>query len=130
MKGHTTPMSTQIDRHAVVAQTTEQLVIALDGIRFSDPDAAALQPSVWVDAFRSAIVNGKSVSDEVRACIQERLDHFAAEDFVANADDRRRVLDLFSPRPGISARLLEMAECGFLERLFPGAAGDPQARGA
>ena len=119
MKGHTTPMSTQIDRHAVVAQTTEQLVIALDGIRFSDPDAAALQPSVWVDAFRSAIVNGKSVSDEVRACIQERLDHFAAEDFVANADDRRRVLDLLSPRPGISARLLEMAECGFLERLFP-----------
>ena len=119
MKGHTTPMSTQTDRHAVVAQTTEQLVIALDGIRFSDPDAAALQPSVWVDAFRSAIVNGKSVSDEVRACIQERLDHFAAEDFVANADDRKRVLDLLSPRPGVSARLLEMAECGFLERLFP-----------
>ena len=44
-------MSTNTDRHAVVAQTTEQLVIALDGIRFSDPDAAALQPSVWVDAF-------------------------------------------------------------------------------
>ena len=94
-------------------------MIALDGIRFSDPDAAALQPSVWVDAFRSAIVNGKAVSDEVRACIQEHLDHFAAEDFVANADDRRRVLDLLSPRPGVSARLLEMAECGFLERLFP-----------
>ena len=119
MKGHTTPMSMQTEHLSAVAQTAEQLVIALDGIRFSDPDAAALQPSIWIDAFRSAIVNGKAVSDEVRACIQEHLDRFAAEDFVANADDRRRVLDLLSPRPGVSARLLEMAECGFLERLFP-----------
>ena len=112
-------MSMQTEHLSAVAQTAEQLVIALDGIRFSDPDAAALQPSIWIDAFRSAIVNGKAVSDEVRACIQEHLDRFAAEDFVANADDRRRVLDLLSPRPGVSARLLEMAECGFLERLFP-----------
>ncbi len=59
MKGHTTPMSTQTEHLSAVAQTAEQLVIALDGIRFSDPDAAALQPSIWVDAFRSAIVNGK-----------------------------------------------------------------------
>ena len=33
--------------------------------------------------------------------------------------DRKAVLDLLSPRPGMSARLLEMAECGLLERLFP-----------
>jgi [protein-PII] uridylyltransferase len=94
-------------------------MVALDGIRFTDPDAAAMQPPVWVDAFRSAVVNGRAVSDEARSCIQENLGHFAPEDFVATDPDRKSVLDLLSPRPGISARLLEMAECGLLERLFP-----------
>jgi [protein-PII] uridylyltransferase len=47
------------------------------------------------------------------------LDHFCAEDFVSTDVARRAVLDLLSPRPGISARLLEMAECGLLDRFFP-----------
>jgi [protein-PII] uridylyltransferase len=119
MKGDTTLMSTPSEVRTAVEETEGPLRVALDGIRFADPDTAALQPPVWVDAFRSAVVNGKSVSDEVRSCIQEHLTHFATEDFLATEDDRKRVLDLLSPRPGISARLLEMAECGFLERLLP-----------
>jgi [protein-PII] uridylyltransferase len=94
-------------------------MVALDGIRFSDPDAAAMQPPIWVDAFRVAVANGRAVSHEARTCIQENLEHCAADDFVSSELDRKAVLDLLNPRPGVSARLLEMAECGLLERLFP-----------
>jgi [protein-PII] uridylyltransferase len=94
-------------------------MVGLDGIRFTDPDAAARQPPVWVDAFRMAVANGRAVSHDARSCIQENLDHCAPEAFVAADLDRKAVLDLLSPRPGISTRLLEMAECGLLERLFP-----------
>jgi [protein-PII] uridylyltransferase len=100
-------------------RATRHLLVALDGIRFTDPDAAAMQPPVWVDAFRVAVANGRSVSYEARNCIQENLEQCRPEDFLSTALDRKAVLDLLVPRPGVSARLLEMAECGLLERLFP-----------
>ena len=65
------------------------------------------------------MANGRGVSHDVRNCIQESLDHSTLEDFTAAETDRKALLDLMSPRPGISARLLEMAECGLLERMFP-----------
>ncbi len=49
-------------------------MVALDGIRFSDPDAAAAQPSIWVDVFRSAIAHGRAVSPDTTLCIQENLE--------------------------------------------------------
>jgi [protein-PII] uridylyltransferase len=107
------------DISASAGRTGKHLAVALDGIRFSDPDAAALQPSVWVEAFRVAVANGRAVSHDVRNCIQESLDHSTLEDFTAAETDRKALLDLMSPRPGVSARLLEMAECGLLERMFP-----------
>jgi [protein-PII] uridylyltransferase len=112
-------MSMQPEPQSPFGRSAAHLMVAFDGIRFTDPGTAAMQPPVWVDAFRSAAATGKAVSDEVRSCIQNHLNHFAAEDFLASEVDRKGVLDLLSPRPGISARLLEMAECGLLERLFP-----------
>ena len=58
---------------ASAGRTGKHLTVALDGIRFSDPDAAALQPSVWVEAFRVAVANGRGVSHDVRNCIQENF---------------------------------------------------------
>jgi [protein-PII] uridylyltransferase len=108
--------TTDLHSHGHAAR---HLTVALDGIRFTDPDLAAMQPPVWVDAFRSAVANGRAVSHEARTCIQENLHHCAPEDFVATDLDRKALHDLLGPRPGVSARLLEMAECGLLEGLFP-----------
>ena len=90
-----------------------------DGIAFNDPDAAAEQPSMWVDAFRAAIAHGRALSSDATLCIQENLQRFIADDFVASELDRKALLDLLSPKAGASARLLEMAECGLLERILP-----------
>ncbi len=105
--------------HSAFGRAGHHVMVALDGIRFSDPDAAATQPPVWVDAFRVAIAQGRQVAHEARTCIQENLQHCTADDFAAGELDRKALLDLLSPRPGLSARLLEMAECGLLECLFP-----------
>ncbi|MEO7273836.1 MAG: hypothetical protein ABIX28_08485 [Vicinamibacterales bacterium] len=94
-------------------------MVALDGIRFSDPDAAAAAPSIWVDAFRAAVAHGRAVSPDATLCIQENLERSTPDDFVATELDRKAVLDLLGPKPGVSARLLEMAECGLLERMLP-----------
>ena len=105
--------------HSAFGRAGRHVMVALDGIRFSDPDAAATQPPVWVDAFRVAIAQGRQVSHDARTCIQENLQRCTADDFVASELDRKALLDLLSPRPGVSARLLEMAECGLLECVFP-----------
>ena len=59
-------------------RTPRYLAVALDGIRFTDADAAGLRPALWVDAFRTAVSNGRGVSLEARACIQENLSHSTA----------------------------------------------------
>ena len=59
------------------------------------------------------------LSSDATLCIQENLQRFIADDFVASELDRKALLDLLSPKAGASARLLEMAECGLLERMLP-----------
>jgi [protein-PII] uridylyltransferase len=113
----TMPSSSEIP--VTYARPGKHLTVALDGIRFVDPDSAALQPSIWIDAFRVAVASGRAVSHDLRTCVQDSLQHFSSEDFTASESDRQAVLDLMVPRPGGSARLHEMAECGLLERLFP-----------
>ncbi len=53
------------------------------------------------------------------ALIQDNLERSEPEDFLVTDEHRQAVLELLEPRPGLSARLMEMAECGLLERLFP-----------
>ena len=112
-------MTPTTDVLSAFGRTSRHVMVALDGIRFSDPDAAAAQPSTWVDAFRAAIAHGRAVSPDTTLCIHDNLERSTPDDFVATELDRKAVLDLLGPKPGVSARLLEMAECGLLERMLP-----------
>src|SRR3954463_16624379 len=94
----TVSMSTSpSELHSAFGRAGRHVMVALDGIRFSDPDAAATQPTVWVDAFRLAIAQGRPVSHAARTCIQENLQRCSADDFVASDLDRKALLDLLSP---------------------------------
>ncbi|HVW06164.1 MAG TPA: hypothetical protein VHB78_14230 [Vicinamibacterales bacterium] len=98
---------------------TESVAVGPDGIRFVDPVKAVAQPAVWLEAFEVAIANGYPVSDQVRACIQENVGRYTADYFVATEDARLRLRAMLSPRPGLSARLSDMLECGLLGTIFP-----------
>lgn len=93
--------------------------VGADGVRFADPVLAATQPMAWLEAFEVAIANGYPVSDDVLVCIQENVGRYPAEYFVATEDARLRLRAMLDPRPGLSARLGDMLECGLLTALFP-----------
>ena len=98
---------------------TETVAVGADGIRFVDPARAVAQPSVWLEAFEVAIANGYPVSDDVRLTVQENVGRYTADYFVATEESRLRLRAMLHPRPGLSARLGEMLECGLLGALFP-----------
>jgi [protein-PII] uridylyltransferase len=98
---------------------TENVAVAADGIRFVDPVRAIGQPAVWLEAFEVAIANGYPVSDEVRHLIQENVGRYTADYFMASEEARLRVRAMMYPRPGLSAHLSDMLECGLLGTIFP-----------
>jgi [protein-PII] uridylyltransferase len=98
---------------------TENVAVAAEGIRFVDPAKAVGQPAVWLEAFEVAIANGYAVSDDVRACIQENVGRYTADYFMATEEARLRLRAMLYPRPGLSARLADMLECGLLGTIFP-----------
>lgn len=100
-------------------QVTEHVAVAADGIRFVDPSRAVAQPTVWLEAFEVAIANGYPVSPDVLALVQENVGRYTADYFVASEEARLRLRAMLYPRPGLSARLGDMLECGLLGTLFP-----------
>jgi [protein-PII] uridylyltransferase len=93
--------------------------ITADGVRFTDEERVASMPALWLEAFRIALAYGCPVSDQVRACIEQNVAKFTADDFVATEGDRQQLLQLLRPRPGLYARLSEMHDCGLLGCIFP-----------
>jgi [protein-PII] uridylyltransferase len=100
-------------------RVTEHVRVAEDGVRFVDPSRAGAQPLVWIEAFEVAIANGYPVSDEVRAAIQANVGRYTAEYFTGTEEARLRLRAMLYPRPGLSARLGDMLECGLLGAIFP-----------
>jgi [protein-PII] uridylyltransferase len=100
-------------------RTSRSFDLAADGLRFADAAAAAGRPSLWVELFRLAIVDGCPVSEDALDSIERNLHRFGPDDFVATEADRQQLRALLVPRPGLYARLSEMHECGLLSRLFP-----------
>jgi UTP:GlnB (protein PII) uridylyltransferase len=90
-----------------------------DGIRFVDPREAASGSGTWLLGFQTAIERHAPVSDQALTVIQRNVERYAAEDFVSTEPERRVILNLFRPRPGLYARLSEMHDCGLLGRIFP-----------
>ncbi len=76
------------DPAAAAGPVTEHLSIAPDGVTFRDPARAAVQPSVWLDAFGLAIETGERVSDDVLQVVQANVGRYTAEYFVATAEAR------------------------------------------
>jgi [protein-PII] uridylyltransferase len=95
------------------------LGLSRDGIRFLDQVQAARNPGSWLGAFQAAIDAQTEVSEEALSCIQQHVDRYRADDFFPQAADRRAVLRLLKPVPGLYARLSEMHDCGLLGRVFP-----------
>jgi [protein-PII] uridylyltransferase len=95
------------------------VAIGPEGAVFLDPPRAMAQPAVWLDAFEVAIAHGCPVAPEARALMQEQVGRYTADYFVATEEARRRLRAMLVPRPGLSARLAEMLECGLLGAIFP-----------
>ena len=95
------------------------LEIAADGVRFVDPARLAAMPTMWLEAFRVALAEGCPVSEQARTCIEQHVNEYTADDFVATEGDRQQLRSLLVPKAGLYARLSEMHDCGLLGRLFP-----------
>jgi [protein-PII] uridylyltransferase len=94
------------------------LGLSRDGIRFLDPVRAARMPASWLAAFQAAIDSRTEVTEEALSCIQQHVDRYKPEDFVAESRDRV-MMRLLKPRPGLYAALSQMHDCGLLGRVFP-----------
>ncbi len=93
--------------------------ITSEGVRFLDLTRAASRPSLWLELFRIALSNGCAVSEQALTCIEQNIERYAPDDFMATDGDRQLVRSMLYPRPGLYARLTEMHDCGLLDRVFP-----------
>lgn len=93
--------------------------ITAEGVRFLDLTRAAARPGLWLELFRIALSNGCGVSEQALNCIEQNVERFTTDDFLATEGDRQLVRTMLYPRPGLYARLTEMHDCGLLNRLFP-----------
>jgi [protein-PII] uridylyltransferase len=110
-----TPVSTRsASRHV-----GRHFEITPEGVRFLDLTRAATRPGLWLELFRIALSNGCGVSEQALNCIEQNIERFSADDFLATEGDRQLVRTMLYPRPGLYARLTEMHDCGLLNRVFP-----------
>jgi [protein-PII] uridylyltransferase len=103
----------------VFRQIGRHVEITSEGVRFLDLTRAVSRPSLWLELFRIALSNGCPVSEQALTCIEQNVERYTSDDFLATDGDRQLVRSLLFPRPGLYARLSEMHDCGLLERLFP-----------
>jgi [protein-PII] uridylyltransferase len=99
----------------------ENLMWVVEGITFADAASAASAPAEWLRAFEAAVSRNVPVADDALALMErEQQRHIYAPDvFLPTAEHQRRVLQFMRPRPGLSARLGEMRDCGLLGAMFP-----------
>jgi [protein-PII] uridylyltransferase len=93
--------------------------VTAEGVRFTDLNRAARQPSLWLEAFRIALAHQCAVSEQALNCIEQNLHRCRADDFVTTEGDRIQLRKLLAPRPGLYDRLSELHDCGLLNKIFP-----------
>ncbi len=105
------------------------LSIGPDGVTFRDPARAAVQPSVWLEAFEVAIANGEPRLRR-RAPDASRRTSAATPPTTSWRPRRRglRLRSMLAPDAGLSARLSDMLECGLLGDDLPGVREDSLPR--
>jgi [protein-PII] uridylyltransferase len=88
-------------------------------VAFVDAARAATEPASWIDTFDAAVARNVPVADESLVVIRQHVARYPPEAFFPTDRERHRLLEFLRPRPGLSARLKEMHECGLLGALFP-----------
>jgi [protein-PII] uridylyltransferase len=99
----------------------ENLMWVVEGINFADAATAAAAPGEWLRAFEAAVSRNVPVADDALALIERELQkhHYGPDDLCPATGHQLRVLQFMRPRPGLSARLSEMRDCGLLGGIFP-----------
>jgi [protein-PII] uridylyltransferase len=99
----------------------ENLMWVVEGITFAEPARAAAEPAEWLRLFDAAVSRNVSVADDALALIEreQQLHNYPPEAFHPTPEHRQGVVNFLRPRPGLSARLSEMRDCGFLGALLP-----------
>ena len=99
----------------------ENLMCVVEGITFVDFSKAAAAPAEWLSAFDAAVSRNVPVADDALALIEreQQTHNYPPEVFHPTAGHRIRLLHFLRPRPGLSARLSEMRDCGLLGAIFP-----------
>jgi [protein-PII] uridylyltransferase len=103
----------------VVRRVGRHFEITPEGISFLDLTRASSRPALWLELFRLALANGCGASEQALTCIEQNVDRYTADDFLATEGDRQQLRSMLSPRPGLYARLSEMHDCGLLNQVFP-----------
>ena len=99
----------------------ENLMWVVEGITFSDPAAAAASPAEWLRVFDAAASRGVPVADDALALMEreQQVHNYAPAALHPTAEHRQQIVQFLRPRPGLSARLSEMRDCGVLGAIFP-----------
>ena len=99
----------------------ENLIWVVEGITFADMTQAAAFPVSWLRAFEAAASRNVPVADEALALMErEQENHrYPPDTFLPSGAHTQRLVQFLRPRPGLSARLGEMRDCGLLGALFP-----------
>ena len=99
----------------------ENLMWVVEGITFADEAKAVGAPASWLRAFEAAVSRSVPVADEALALMEreQELGRYTPDVLLPTAADRQRLVQFLRPRPGLSARLAEMRDCGLLGAIFP-----------
>ncbi len=99
----------------------ENLMCVVEGITFADFSKAVAAPEEWLSAFEAAVSRNVPVADDALAMIErvQQKQSYPPETFLPTTTQQIRLLHFMRPRPGLSARLGEMRDCGLLGAIFP-----------
>jgi [protein-PII] uridylyltransferase len=99
----------------------ENLMWVVEGITFADAATAARFPASWLRVFEAAASRNVPVADEALALMEreQELHRYTPDTFLATPTHQQLLVQFLRPRPGLSARLAEMRDCGVLGAIFP-----------
>jgi [protein-PII] uridylyltransferase len=99
----------------------DNLMWVVEGITFRDAVKAANSPAEWLAAFEAAVSRSVPVADDALALIEreQQISGYTPEVFHPTLEHRQRLMQFLRPRPGLSARLSEMRDCGLLGAILP-----------
>jgi [protein-PII] uridylyltransferase len=99
----------------------ENLIWVVEGVTFADKAKAIEFPVSWLRAFEAAVTRNVPVADEALALMERELEisRLQPDSFLPGPAHKQRFVQFLRPRPGLSARLAEMRDCGLLGTIFP-----------